>query len=144
MMDPLLTQLDAEKPKFAATSSMTKIPFFGGLFRTEEGKWLIQRAYDRMEGINQAAATFKDLVAKGRVKEATAFMQQYQNKLALEKFTTGTSAQLNKWATMERTIKAHPTMTTEQKDMLLKKIHEAENAAAKQFVGIVDRTGTHG
>jgi hypothetical protein len=138
MLDPLLADKAAGEK---ATAEEAKLPFVGGLFQ-REGRFLIDRAYDRMDEVNQAKGTYDNLVERGQKAEAKAFAQRFASQLAAADTAGEMKQQMGELYKMERVIREHPTMTTERKDALLAKLKLAENKYAEKFVTLVDRT-TH-
>jgi hypothetical protein len=137
MLDPLLRSSSAgQKPSLSAAQQ----PFIGGLFQKEEGRWLIDRAYDRMDEIVQAQKTFEDLIARGQGAEARAFAQKFSNKLALADDAGSLRKEMGELYSMERAIRINPNLTTEQKDLRIEQLKKLQNKLAEQFVSAADRT----
>jgi hypothetical protein len=137
MLDPLLRSSSAgQKPSLSAA----QLPFVGGLFQKEEGRWLIDRAYDRMDEVVQAQKTFEDLIARGQGAEARAFAQKFSNKLALADDAGNLRKEMGELYSMERAIRVNPNLTTEQKDLRIAQLKKLQNKMAEQFTAAVDRT----
>jgi hypothetical protein len=136
-LDPLLRS-SAEGQK--ASLSAAQQPFIGGLFQKEEGRWLVDRAYDRMDEVVQAQKTFEDLIARGQGAEARAFAQKFSNKLALADDAGSLRKEMGELYSMERAIRVNPNLTTEQKDLRIEQLKKLQNKLAEQFVSAVDRT----
>jgi hypothetical protein len=137
MLDPLLRSSSAgQKPSLSAA----QLPFVGGLFQKEEGRWLIDRAYDRMDEVVQAQKTFEDLVTRGQGAEARAFAQKFSNKLALADDAGSLRKEMGELYSMERAIRVNPNLTTEQKDLRIAQLKKLQNKMAEQFTTAVDRT----
>lgn len=137
MLDPVLRS-DAEGQK--ASLSASQQPFIGGLFQKEEGRWLIDRAYNRMEEVVQAEKTFNELVNSGKGAEARAFAQKFSTQLALASDAGSLKKELGNLYSMERAIRGNPNLTTEQKDLRIAQIKKLENRLAEQFTTVVDKT----
>jgi hypothetical protein len=137
MLDPLMRS-SSEGQK--ASLSAAQQPFIGGLFQKEEGRWLVDRAYDRMDEIVQAQKTFEDLIARGQGAEARAFAQKFSNKLALADDAGSLRKEMGELYSMERAIRVNPKLTTEQKDLRIDQLKKLQNKLAEQFVSAVDRT----
>jgi len=137
MLDPLLRS-GAEGQK--ASLSASQQPFIGGLFQPEEGRWLIDRAYDRMDEVVQAQKTFNDLVSRGQGAEARAFAQKFATQLALADDAGSLKKEMGELFSMERAVRGNPNLTTEQKDLRIAQIKKLENRLAEQFTTAVDRT----
>lgn len=137
MLDPLLrTGEEGQKASLTAAQQ----PFIGGLFQPEEGRWLIDRAYDRMEEVVQAQKTFNDLVSRGQGAEARAFAQKFSAQLALANDAGSLKKEMGDLYSMERAVRSNPNLTAEQKDLRIAQIKKLENRLAEQFVSAVDRT----
>jgi hypothetical protein len=136
-LDPLLRS-SSEGQK--ASLSAAQQPFIGGLFQKEEGRWLVDRAYDRMDEVVQAQKTFEDLIARGQGAEARAFAQKFSNKLALADDAGSLRKEMGELYSMERAIRVNPNLTTEQKDLRIEQLKKLQNKLAEQFVSAVDRT----
>jgi hypothetical protein len=120
--------------------SAAQQPFIGGLFQKAEGRWLIDRAYDRIEEVVQAEKTFNELVNSGKGAEARAFAQKFSTQLALASDAGSLKKELGNLYSMERAIRSNPNLTTEQKDLRIEQIKKLENRLAEQFTTVADRT----
>lgn len=123
-----------------ASVGASKLPFIGGLFQTSDGRFYIDRAYDRMEEAIQVQQTFKDMISRGQKDRAIAYAKE---NAAL--ITAGSAAgefrqQMGAFFAQERNILANPKLTEAQKDAAIEKLKAAENAYAKNFYAITDRT----
>ena len=135
MVDPLLASSEeGEKP----STPMNKVPFIGGLFQTSEGHYLIQRAYDRMNDIEEAKATYRDKVAQGKRAEAEAFKQEYINLLQAAPAAGQFKQHMGKLFEKARRIAADPNLTREEKDRQLEEVRDEENKYASSFVSRVN------
>jgi hypothetical protein len=135
LANPLLasdTRAEIAKP----TTKPSKLPFIGGLFQPVEGRGTLDEAYDRMEEIKQVKGTFNRLVEEGRRAEALEFAQNYSNDLSMASISGRLQQQLGNIAKLERQIKAHPTMSTEEKDERLKRLDEMKVKLSRQFLGV--------
>ena len=120
------------------TTKTSKMPFIGGLFQPVEGRGTLDEAYDRMEEIKQVKGTYNDMLEKGKRAEATAFAQEYANKLAAASVSGSLQKQLGEVAKQERFIRANPKMTTEQKDAQLERLDKLKVAMARKFMTMTD------
>jgi len=137
VFDPLL---GASGTGEKASVPLNKQPLIGGLFQSAEGRGFIDAAYDHMERIQQARQTYVHMVERGQRAEAAAFAQRYANELAAAAVSGQTFKRLGDLYSMERKIRAHPTMTTAQKDNMLDKIKTEQNRIAVSFERLTDRT----
>jgi hypothetical protein len=118
----------------------SKLPFIGGLFQPVEGRGTLDEAYDRMTEIRQIKGTYNRLREEGKTAEAQAFAQNYANDLAQTSVSGAVQKRLGELAKQERIIKAHPTMTQEQKDERLAQLDKMKMQIARQFLAVSDRT----
>ena len=137
MLDPVLgSATEGEK----ATESLTKTPFVGGLFQTGDGRFLIERAYSRMEEITQAVQGYEDLEKRGKRAEAQAFAQRNADLLAASDMAGMFRQRSGQMFADERAIRAEPSLTRAQKDALLEKLKAAQQEEARQFYKASERT----
>lgn len=135
MLDPLLAE-QANK----ASQPMSKTPFIGGLFQAEEGRFLINRAYERMDDIVKAKTTYEDMVRRGDRAAAESFAQRYASLLAMSDAAGSFRQRMGEMFADERAIRSDPRMSTAEKDALLKRIKDAENMEATAFYAAGERT----
>jgi hypothetical protein len=135
MLDPVLGGSVGEK----ASQPLSKMPFFGGLFQTPDGRFLIERAYSRMEEINQAVEGYKDLMRRGRKAEADEFAQRKADLLAAADMAGMFRQKSGQAFADERAVRADPSLTKEQKDALIEKLKAAQQSMAKQFYKATER-----
>jgi hypothetical protein len=137
LANPILnTEVSAvEKP----TMKTSKLPFIGGLFQPVEGRGTLDAAYERILEIQQVQGTYKRLVEEGKDKEADAFLDKYENKLASVNFSGRVREQLGKLATMRRNVIA-ADLTRAEKDEMLKEIDEQQVLIAREFLSFTGET----
>jgi hypothetical protein len=135
LANPLLAS-DTKAEIAEPTTKISKQPFIGGLFQPVEGRGTLDEAYDRMKEIQQVKGTFNEMVEKGKRAEAMAFAQEYSEKLAAASISGSMQKRLGDLAALERKVKAHPTMTTEQKDAQLERLDKLKVALARQFLAV--------
>ena len=135
-LDPIMGEALDNK----ATTPLSKTPFIGGLFQTADGRFLIERAYARMEEATQAADSYKDLQKRGRKAEAEAFAQRHADLLAASDMAGTFRQRSGQMFADERAVRADPSLSREQKDALLAKIKAAQQMEAKQFSEASDKT----
>ena len=135
MLDPLFGEVANKVPTPA-----NKMPFVGGLFQTKDGRFLIDRAYERMEDVMQAKGTYEALLQKGERARAEAFAQRYSNLLAQADVAGSFKQRMGEMFADERAIQNNPNMTSKEKEDLIKRIKDAENTEAKAFFAATERT----
>jgi hypothetical protein len=136
MLDPVMGEALDNK----ATAPLSKMPFFGGLFQTADGRFLIERAYSRMEDITQAVQGYEDLQKRGKKAEAEEFAQRKADLLAAADMAGTFRKRSGDMFADERAIRAEPSLTREQKDALLEKLKAAQQEEARQFYAASERT----
>ncbi|MFM7010718.1 MAG: LPD38 domain-containing protein [Betaproteobacteria bacterium] len=139
LANPMLAS-DTKAAIAEPSTKISKQPFIGGLFQPVEGRGTLDEAYDRMEEIRKTKGTFNKLVEEGKRAEAQAFAQEYATTLAAMSVSGSVQKRLGEMAKAERQIKAHPTMTTAEKDARLEQLDKAKMALARQFLAVNDRT----
>lgn len=135
VFDPLLSEQGMSK----ATTGAAKTPFIGGLFQTTDGRFLIERAYERMEEINQVANTYKKLASSGRMAEAEELRQNYLGTLEMASSAGAFKQRMGDMYSQERAIRDDRRLSTEQKDRLIEQLKAAQNREAKQFYAATQR-----
>ena len=136
MLDPVMGEALDNK----ASTPLSKTPFVGGLFQTADGRFLIERAYNRMEEITQAVEGYKDLEKRGKKAEAQEFAQRKADLLAAADMAGTFRQRSGQMFADERAIRAEPSLTREQKDALLEKLKAAQRTEARQFYAASERT----
>jgi len=137
MLDPVFaTGVGGEKASIPAS----KQPFVGGLFHSAEGRFLIDRAYGRMDEIVQASNTYEGLMNKGQRAEARAFAQRESNLIAMKDEAGAFRQEMGELFSEERAIRDNPRLTTAQKDERLERLKRFENKMAEQFYKQSERT----
>jgi hypothetical protein len=136
MLDPVLrSSTEGEK----ASSSASKLPFIGGLFQSTEGRFIIDRAYERMEEVVRAQKGYEDLERRGKKAEARAWAQEYASLLAQADMAGGFKKSMGEMFTDERTVRADSRLSAEQKDKLIARIKAAQNREAEAFYQATER-----
>ena len=124
----------------ARTKKTHELPFVGGLFQPIEGRGTLDAAYERMLEIQQAKGTYDSLMQRGKKEEASAFREEYIDKISSASVSGTVQQKLGEIAKMKRVIESSPTLSTERKDELLKRLDTQQNNLADRFLRISDRT----
>ena len=136
MLDPALrSSTEGEK----ASSSASKLPFVGGLFQSADGRFIVDRAYNRVEEVVQAQKGYEDLEKRGKRAEAKAWAQEYASLLAQADMAGSFKKTMGEMFTDERTIRADSRLSTERKDQLIARIKAAQNREAEAFYRATER-----
>jgi hypothetical protein len=136
MLDPALRS-STEGAK--ASTSASKLPFVGGLFQSADGRFIVDRAYNRVEEIVQAQKGYEDLEKRGKRAEAKAWAQEYASLLAQADMAVGFKKDMGEMFTDERTIRADSRLSTERKDQLIARIKAKQNQEAEAFYRATER-----
>lgn len=136
VFDPVLAEQGMEK----ASTGASKLPFVGGLFQSADGRFLIDRAYSRMEEIKQAANSYERAAKAGRKAEAEELRQRYGDVLASEKLAGTFEQRMGKMFTDERSIRENSRLSAAQKDALIARIKAMQNKEAQEFYAVTERT----
>ena len=139
LANPLLNT-EAEAAIAKPSTKASKTPFIGGLFQPVEGRGTLDAAYAEMQEIQQIKGTYNRLVGEGRRAEANAFAQEYATKLSMASTSGFVQKQLGEFATQERRVVAHPTMSQEEKDKRLEQLDKAKMTYARRFLEASERT----
>jgi hypothetical protein len=136
MLDPALRS-STEGAK--ASTSASKLPFVGGLFQSADGRFIVDRAYNRVEEVVQAQKGYEDLEKRGKRAEAKAWAQEYASLLAQADMAGSFKKTMGEMFTDERTIRADSRLSTERKDQLIARIKAAQNREAEAFYRATER-----
>jgi len=136
MLDPALRS-STEGAK--ASTSASKTPFVGGLFQSADGRFIIDRAYDRMEEVVQAQKGYEDLAKRGKQAEARAWAQEYASLLAQADMAGTFKKEMGELFTDERTVRADSRLSTAEKDKLIALIKAKQNQEAEAFYRATER-----
>jgi hypothetical protein len=136
-LNPLLRSSEegAKVPLGAA-----KQPFIGGLFQTSEGRFFIDRAYERMDEIVQAQQTYKDYIKRGMPDRAAAYAKEHSELLMSEKMAGKFRQKMGELFEQERAIAANRRLSEDEKERQIDQLKQLENTYAKSFYSITDRT----
>lgn len=136
-LNPLLRS-EAEGEKMPVGAS--RQPFIGGLFQPAEGRFLIDRAYDRMEEVTQAQQTYKDLVNRGQRDRASAYAKENAALIAGAPLAGAFRQRMGELFDMERKVMANPKLSGEEKEAKVQQLKDIQNRLAKQFYAASERT----
>lgn len=136
MLDPALRS-STEGAK--TSTSASKLPFVGGLFQSADGRFIVDRAYNRVEEVVQAQKGYEDLEKRGKRAEAKAWAQEYASLLAQADMAGSFKKSMGEMFTDERTIRADSRLSTERKDQLIARIKATQNREAEAFYRATER-----
>ncbi|MFO0450747.1 MAG: LPD38 domain-containing protein [Pseudomonadota bacterium] len=136
-LNPLLRD-PAEGEKMPVGAS--RQPFIGGLFQPSEGRFLIERAYGRMEDVISAQATYKDLVNRGQQDRALAYAKENAALIVGAPMAGAFRQRMGELFDMERKIIANPKLSGEEKEAKVQQLKDMQNRMALQFYAATERT----
>jgi len=137
LLNPLLKQpAPGGKEVQEPTKPLSKNVLIGGLFQPNDGRGILDEAFAQMKDVQQAQNTYKKKIDDGDLAGAREFATKYADELALASVSGAAYKQLGVWAKQERQITASPKLTTEQKDVLIKRLRNAENAYAERLLKV--------
>ena len=136
-LNPLLRD-PAEGEKMPVGAS--RQPFIGGLFQPSEGRFLIERAYGRMEDVISAQATYKDYVNRGQQDRALAYAKENAALIVGAPMAGAFRQRMGELFDMERKIIANPKLSGEEKEARVQQLKDMQNRMALQFYAATERT----
>jgi hypothetical protein len=90
--------------------------------------------------IQQAKGTYDSLIQRGKREEAAEFREEYIDKISAASVSGTVQQKLGEIAKMKRMVQSSPTLSTERKDELIKRLETQQNNPAERFLQISDRT----
>jgi hypothetical protein len=136
-LNPLLRD-PAEGEKMPVGAS--RQPFIGGLFQPSEGRFVIERAYGRMEDVISAQQTYKDLVNRGQQDRAVAYAKENAALIVGAPMAGSFRQRMGELFDMERKIIANPKLSGEEKEAKVQQLKDMQNKMALQFYAATERT----
>jgi hypothetical protein len=136
-LNPLLRD-SAEGEKLPVGAS--RQPFIGGLFQPSEGRFVIERAYDRMGDVIQAQQTYKDLVNRGQQDRAIAYAKENAALIVGAPMAGSFRQRMGELFDMERKITANPKLSGAEKEAKVQQLKDMQNRMALQFYAATERT----
>ena len=136
-LNPLLRSAEeGEKMPVGASRQ----PFIGGLFQPVEGRFLIERAYARMDDVVKAQQTYKDMVSRGQRDRAIAYAKENAALIAGAPMAGAFRQRMGELFAIERKIMANPKLSGAEKEAQVQKIKDIQNKLAVQFYTTAEKT----
>ena len=136
-LNPLLrSEVEGEKMPVGASRQ----PFIGGLFQPSEGRFVIERAYGRMDDVIKAQQTYKDLVNRGQQDRAAAYAKENAALIVGAPMAGAFRQRMGELFDMERKIIANPRLSGAEKEARVQQLKDAQNRMALQFYAATERT----
>ena len=116
------------------TKELHEMPLIGSMFQNARGRGIVDEAYDRMAEVQRVSETYKLMISEGRREEAQAYLNDHLEEAKQIRVSGQVEKYLGELAKQKRQVMASPKLTTEQKDVLLKKLDEAQDKIAKRLL----------
>lgn len=126
-----LTGDDIERP----AKKLNEYPLIGSLIQPKDGRGIINSAYERMDEIQQASATYKKMLEEGRRADAQAFAFRYADELAAVSMAGTFRRQMGDLARIVRNIQASQTLTADQKREKIDAVRQIQQKLAERMRG---------
>jgi hypothetical protein len=136
-LNPLLRD-SAEGEKMPVGAS--RQPFIGGLFQPAEGRFVIERAYERMEDVVTAQQTYKDFINRGQKDRAIAYAKENASLIVGAPMAGAFRQRMGELFDMERKIIANPNLSGAEKEAKVQQLKDMQNRMAINFYAATDRT----
>jgi hypothetical protein len=136
-LNPLLRS-EAEGEKMPVGAS--RQPFIGGLFQPSEGRFVIERAYSRMDSVVEAQQTYKDLVNRGQQDRAAAYAKENAALIVGAPMAGAFRQRMGELFDAERKIIANPRLSGAEKETKVQQLKDMQNRMALQFYAATDKT----
>jgi hypothetical protein len=132
VLNPLLRAPGAEVDK--PSQPLSKSPLVGSLFQPNEGRDLVNQAYEVMLKTQQTQGTFEKLKLGGDKEKVEQFVRENETEIGMNAISGRIHQQLGDLAKKIRIVTASPNLTTAQKDVLIKQLKDAENKISGAFL----------
>ena len=136
-LNPLLRS-EAEGEKMPVGAS--RQPFIGGLFQPSEGRFVVERAYGRMDDVIQAQQTYKDFMNRGQQDRAAAYAKENATLIVSAPMAGAFRQRMGELFDMERKVMANPKLSGAEKEARVQQLKNMQNKMALQFYAAIDRT----
>jgi hypothetical protein len=136
-LNPLLRD-PAEGEKMPVGAS--RQPFTGGLFQPSEGRFVIERAYSRMNDVISAQQTYKDYISRGQQDRAVAYAKENAALIVGAPMAGAFRQRMGELFSMERNIMANPKLSGAEKEAKVQQLKDMQNKMALQFYAATERT----
>jgi hypothetical protein len=132
VLNPLLRAPGSEVNK--PSQPLSKSPLVGSLFQPNEGRDLVNQAYEVMLKTQQTQGTFEKLKLGGDKEKVEQFVREHETEIGMNAISGRIHQQLGDLAKKIRIVTASPNLTTAQKDVLIKQLKDAENKISGAFL----------
>jgi len=122
-----------------ATKRLSDTPVIGSMFQPNDAGGIINATYDRIEQITEIKRTYDDMVKKGDMSEARAFLQENVNEIASASVAGNAKTQLFKITQAMNAVKAS-NMTPDEKRAALDRLQKLRIKIADTMRNVLDKT----
>ena len=122
-----------------ATKRLSDTPVIGSMFQPNDAGGIINATYDRIEHIVEVKRTYEDMLKKGEMSEARAFLQENVNEIASASIAGNAKTQLSKITQAMNAVKAS-SMTPDEKRATLDRLQKLRIRIADTMRGVLDKT----
>jgi hypothetical protein len=123
----------------AATKRLSDMPVIGTLFQPTDASGIIDATYERMKQVNQVKETYESLIERGRQADAQKYIAENMNEMALASMAGSFRQYMGQIAEFERSVRAAPNMTPEQKREKLDQARQMKIRLAETVRAASDR-----
>lgn len=101
-----------------AAKRLSDTPLFGTAFQPDDAGGIINRTYERVKEIQQAQATFNDMLKRGNRAQAAAFLQANAEDISKASFANSFPQMMADLAKAEAAVKASALSPAEKRERL--------------------------
>lgn len=123
--------LEDDVPQASKTASQN--PLMGSLFQRRDGRYMVDRAYERWNEIVKAQKTYEEMRARGDRAKAEQFRQEKANELAMASLAGMFRNQMGQMMAEEARIRKAPNLSQTEKDRRIEALRKQQNAFAERF-----------
>jgi polyhydroxyalkanoate synthesis regulator phasin len=122
-----------------ATKRLSDTPVIGSMFQPNDAGGIINATYDRVEHIMEVKRTYDDMIKRGEMAEAKAFLQENVNEIASASVAGNAKTQLFKITQAMNAVKAS-NMTPDEKRAALDNLQKLRIKIAGTMRNVLDKT----
>jgi hypothetical protein len=138
LINPILRPFSAQEMGERPERSLSELPMIGSLVQPENGRGLINAAFDDINRIQRAASTYREMIESGRVDDAQSFAERFSREMALTSTGGAFRQQMGELAQQKRMIAASAGLSGEQKRAQIDEIKKLEIMMARQIRDLVN------
>lgn len=132
VVDNVLPAGDKEKPD----RTLAQMPLFKTVLLQEDAGGKVNRLYDSIEKFTRTEATFKKMIAEGDAEGAKRYVEDNREEFGKAKVASAAKAVLDKFSTMEKTIRAS-NWDGAKKKVALDNIQRIKSSLAEKYDAVL-------